>query len=186
MSPYATVPYLWQDGEQPRPTIVLGEMQKDFLSLNPLSDEELNLQERMVWYSKGLVGCDFQSNFLSAFLMKMYWQKECEHEFKVRMRVSETFLYVLFFFFFWKPDITEEAVIKFILRNINPRMASQLRSRVNTVEELVRLGQELEKEKLSQTQYDQWKKPLSKQKDKSTQTLSQPSHSLTSAQPTTS
>lgn len=41
-----------------------------------------------------------------------------------------------------------------ILKNIKPYLASQLRGRVSTVEEMVRLGQQLEKDHLQQLQYD--------------------------------
>ncbi|CDQ89113.1 unnamed protein product [Oncorhynchus mykiss] len=58
----------------------------------------------------------------------------------------------------WKPGIEEEEVIKLILKNINPLLASQLRERVTTVDGLVRLGQQFEKDRECQQQYDQRKK----------------------------
>lgn len=60
----------------------------------------------------------------------------------------------------WKPQIEEDEVIKLILKNINPQMASQLRSNgVTSVDGLVRLGQQLEKDKENQLHYEQRKKP---------------------------
>lgn len=64
----------------------------------------------------------------------------------------------------WKPDIQKAAVLKPIFRNVNPHMASQLR--VATVDKLVRLGQQLEKDKASQCQYELWKKQGVKHKEK--------------------
>ena len=63
----------------------------------------------------------------------------------------------------WNPDITEQEVVKLTLKNINPTMASQLRgSRVTTVEALVRLGQQLEKDRENQRHYEQRKKSMQK------------------------
>ena len=45
-------------------------------------------------------------------------------------------------------------------------MASQLRGRVTTVDELVRLGQQLEKDRASQTNYEQRTKKIVMQKEK--------------------
>lgn len=53
---------------------------------------------------------------------------------------------------YWKPDIAEDAVLQLLL-NMNSSMTSLLRGQLKTVEELVRLGQQLE-DKLNQTQYD--------------------------------
>lgn len=47
----------------------------------------------------------------------------------------------------WKPQIEEDEVIKLILKSINPQMASQLLSNgVTSVNSLVHLGQQLEKD----------------------------------------
>ncbi|XDV18310.1 hypothetical protein PO909_024025 [Leuciscus waleckii] len=53
----------------------------------------------------------------------------------------------------WKPNLTETEVVKLILKNIKPHLASQLRSRVTTVEELVKLGHQLEKDYEQKQQY---------------------------------
>lgn len=54
--------------------------------------------------------------------------------------------------------MTEPEVVKMMLKNINPLLASQLRSsNVNTVEAMVRLGQQLAKDKENQRQYEQRK-----------------------------
>lgn len=49
----------------------------------------------------------------------------------------------------------EDEVIKLILKNINPQLASQLRGNgVSSVDALVRLGQQLEKDRFNQKQYE--------------------------------
>lgn len=45
-------------------------------------------------------------------------------------------------------------MVKIILKNIKPYLASQLCSRVSTVEELVKLGHQLEKDYVQQVQYE--------------------------------
>lgn len=56
----------------------------------------------------------------------------------------------------WKPNIQEDKVIKLILKNSNSKLASQLRSSgVNTVNGLVRLGNQLEKDRDNQLLYEQ-------------------------------
>ncbi|KAI3353499.1 hypothetical protein L3Q82_020019, partial [Scortum barcoo] len=63
----------------------------------------------------------------------------------------------------WKPNIQEDEIIKLILKNINPQIASQLRSSgVTSVDGLVRLGQQLEKDRENQLQYEQRKNLLKK------------------------
>lgn len=63
----------------------------------------------------------------------------------------------------WKPQTEEEEILKMILKNINPQLASQLRSsRVTSVDALVRLGQQLEKDWENQLQYEQRKNILRK------------------------
>lgn len=129
--------------DSPDPLLYL-EKCKDFLSINPLSDEELMVTLRNVlygtardWWDVTRVSThswtDFQSNFLSAFLSEDYEDELAE---RVRTRVQGEDECIRDFAYMyrslccrWKPDITEEAVIKLILRNINPRMASQLRSK---------------------------------------------------------
>lgn len=45
-----------------------------------------------------------------------------------------------------KPEMTEVEIVNAILRNCNPRLASLLRSSAKTVNELVRLGTQIEKD----------------------------------------
>lgn len=57
----------------------------------------------------------------------------------------------------WKPAISESEALKLLLKNMNPYLISQLHGRVGTVEELVRLGHQLEKEQGHQQVFEQKK-----------------------------
>lgn len=54
----------------------------------------------------------------------------------------------------WRPSLTEASIVKMILKNIKPFLASELRGRVDTVEDLVRLGHQLEKDHEQQLEYN--------------------------------
>lgn len=104
---------------------------------------------------------EFQTSFLSAFLSEDYVDELAE---RIRNRVQGENESIRDFAYMyhslcrrWKPEITDEEVIKLLLKNINPSIASELRRRVSTVDELVRLGQQLEKDKQNQQQYEQRK-----------------------------
>lgn len=147
----------------------------DFMTLHPLSDEELIATLRNVlhgtardWWDVARLETptwqEFESKFLAAFLSEDYEDELAE---RVRTRVQQEGESIRDFAYMyralckrWKPQIAEEEVIKLILKNINPQMASQLRSNgVTTVDGLVRLGQQLEKDKENQLQCEQRKKP---------------------------
>lgn len=105
---------------------------------------------------------DFQEKFHAAFLSEDYEDELAE---RVRTGVQADGESIRDFAYMycslcqrWKPEMQEAAVLKLIFRNINPHMASQLRGRVTTVDELVRLGQQLEKDRACQSQYEQQKK----------------------------
>lgn len=101
---------------------------------------------------------EFQSAFLAAFLAEDYEDELAE---RVRHRIQGEKESIRDFAFTyralckrWKPSLTEADIVKMILKNIKPYLASHLRSRVNTVEELVRLGHQLEKDHEQQKQCD--------------------------------
>ncbi len=147
----------------------------DFMALHPLSDEELIATLRNVlhgtardWWDVARLETttwqEFESKFLAAFLSEDYEDELAE---RVRTRVQQEGESIRDFAYMyralckrWKPHIAEDEVIKLILKNINPQMASQLRSNgVTSVDTLVRLGQQLEKDRENQLQYEQRKKP---------------------------
>uniref|UniRef100_A0A8C1GVQ7 Reverse transcriptase domain-containing protein n=1 Tax=Cyprinus carpio TaxID=7962 RepID=A0A8C1GVQ7_CYPCA len=147
----------------------------DFMALHPLSDEEVIATLRNVlhgtardWWDVARLETntwqEFEAKFLAAFLSEDYEDELAE---RVRTRVQQEGESIRDFAYMyralckrWKPQIEEDEVIKLILKNINPQMASQLRSNgVTSVDGLVRLGQQLEKDKENQLQYEQRKKP---------------------------
>lgn len=145
----------------------------DFLALNPLTDEELIATIRNIlhgtardWWDVALhkihTWKQFQEHFRAAFLSEDYEDELAE---RVRNRVQTEGESVRDFAYMyqalckrWKSDIEEEEIIKLILKNINPQLASQLRSsRVTSVDALVRLGQQLEMDRENQLHYKQRK-----------------------------
>ncbi len=165
---------------------------QDFLALHPLTDTDLLATFRTVLYgtardwwevarSTVTTWNDFGTAFRSAFLSEDY---EDELADRVRTRTQGEKESIRDFAFTyralckrWKPMLTDPEMVKLILKNIKPHLASQLRSRVNTVEELVKLGQQLEKD-YEQLQYgtgtsrqsfsDTPQKPAGRVVDKST------------------
>lgn len=150
----------------------------DFLALTPLTDEELLATLRNVlhgtardWWDVGRhkihTWKEFQHQFRAAFLSEDYEDELAE---RVRNRVQGDGESIRDFAYMyqslckrWKPQIEEEEILKMILKNINPQLASQLRSsRVTSVNALVRLGQQLEKDRVNQLQYEQKKNLLGK------------------------
>jgi hypothetical protein len=111
---------------------------------------------------------EFESAFLSAFPSENYEDKLAE---RVRTRTQGERESIRDFAFTyralcrrWKPTLTDSEFVKMILKHINPYLASQLCNQVNTVDNLVKLGQQLEKDNEQQLQYDgrvSSKQPLS-------------------------
>ncbi|KAL1268569.1 hypothetical protein QQF64_033932 [Cirrhinus molitorella] len=100
----------------------------------------------------------FESAFLSAFLSEDYEDELAE---RVRTKTQGEKLSIRDFAFTyralckrWKPTPTEAELVKMILKNIKPHLESQLRSRVNTVDELVKLGLQLEEDHAQQLHYE--------------------------------
>lgn len=157
--------------EDPPDPLQYLERCEDYLSLNPLTDEELMATLRNVlhgtardWWDvarhKIHTWKEFQVQFRAAFLSEDYEDELAE---RIRTRVQGENESIRDFVYMyqslcrrWKPKMEEENIVKLILKHINPTLASQLRSsRVATVDELVRLGQQLERDRDNQYQYDQ-------------------------------
>lgn len=155
---------------------------RDFLTLRPLTDEELMATMGNVLHGTARDWWDvarhtvtkwseFETQFVTAFLAEDY-QEELENRVRDRVQGEKESLRDFVYSYHalcrkWKADIGEPEVLKLILKNINPQMASQLRGRVNTVATLVRLGQQLEKDKEGQQQYEQRQKTATKAAAKS-------------------
>ncbi|KAL2091743.1 hypothetical protein ACEWY4_011541 [Coilia grayii] len=111
---------------------------------------------------------DFEAQFVTAFLAEDY-QEELEDRVRSRVQGERESIRDFVYNYHalcrkWKPGIGEEEVIQLVLKNLNPQMASQLRGRVSTVGALVRLGQQLEKDK---EKFEQRQKPAMKATTKS-------------------
>lgn len=158
-------------GEQDEtdPVIYL-ERCKDYLALRPMLTSELLATMRSVlhasardwWETVRLkIGSweDFQKAFLAAFLSDDY-QDELEDRVRDRLQGANESIRDFAFSFQalfkrWKTDATDEEVVKALLKAMNPCFASQLRGRVQTVDELVKLGTQLERDYNHQRKYNQ-------------------------------
>ncbi|KAL2079452.1 hypothetical protein ACEWY4_025196 [Coilia grayii] len=146
--------------DDPDPVLYLSKC-SDFLAIKPLSDADILATFRTVlhgtardWWEIARTQihtwAHFQQQFLTAFLAEDY---EDELADRVRSRKQEEHEPIRDFAFSfralckrWNPTLTESAIVKMILRNAKPQLCSQLRGRVQTVDELVRLGHQLEKD----------------------------------------
>ena len=173
-------PTFGKKDDSPDPLLYL-ERCRDFLALNPLADGELLATLRNVlhgtardWWNVARLNtqtwADFENKFSSAFLSEDYTDELAD---RVRNRVQgekesiRDFAYSYYSLCKrWKPEIQEDEVIKLILKNINPLLASQLRERATTVDGLVRLGQQFEKDRECQQQYDHRTRPSNRQPNK--------------------
>ncbi len=163
-----TFPTFGRPTDDADPLLYLNKCQ-DFLALHPLTDTDLLATFRTVlhgtardWWevsrSNITTWKEFEAAFISAFLSEDYEDELAE---RVRTRVQGEKESVRDFAFTyralckrWKATLTENEIVKMILKNIKPYLASQLRSRVNTVEDLVRLGHQLEKDHEEQLRYE--------------------------------
>ncbi|RXN08546.1 activity-regulated cytoskeleton-associated -like protein [Labeo rohita] len=163
-----TFPTFGRPSDDADPLLYLTRCQ-DFFALHPLTDADILATFRSVLYgtardwwevarSSIKTWDEFESAFLSAFLSEDYEDELAE---RVRTRTQGDRECVKDFAFTyralckrWKPSLTDSELVKMILKNIKPYLASQLRRRVNTVDELVKLGQQLEKDYEQQQQYE--------------------------------
>lgn len=163
-----TFPTFGRPLDDPDPLLYLTRCQ-DFLALHPLVDADLLATFRTVLYgtardwwevarSSVTTWGEFESAFLSAFLSEDY-EDELADRIRIRTQGEKESIRDFAFSYRalckrWKPSLTESEMVKMILKNIKPYLASQLRSRVSTVEELVKLGHQLEKDYVQQVQYE--------------------------------
>ncbi|KAL2080611.1 hypothetical protein ACEWY4_024404 [Coilia grayii] len=101
---------------------------------------------------------DFQTDFLSAFLSEDYEEELAD---RVRTRRQGTAEPIRDFAFSyralcnrWRPAMADHEMVKLIFKNAKPHLTSQLRGRVATVDELARLGHQLEKDLEQQLEYE--------------------------------
>ena len=93
---------------------------------------------------------EFESAFQAAFLAEDYEDELAERVRNRRQGKGERIRDFAFSYRAlcnkWNSSLPESTIVKMIFKNINPHLASQLRGRVNSVDELVRLGHQLEKD----------------------------------------
>ena len=153
-------PTYGRSNDDPDPVLYLSKC-RDFLAVRPLSDPEILAAFRTVlhgtardWWeiamTEVVTWVDFEKKVLSAFLSDDYQEELTE---RVRSRKQGERESIRDFSFsyralckLWKPEITEMEIVKMILKNIKPQLASYLRGRAQSVEELVKLGHQLEKD----------------------------------------
>lgn len=164
-----TFPMFGQSADDPDPLLYITCCQ-DFLAVHPVMDTDILATFRTVLYgtardwwevarSSITTLSEFQSAFLAAFLAEDYEYELAE---RVHHRIQGEKESILDFAITyralckrWKPSLTEADILRMILKNIKPYLASHLRCRVTTnVEELVRLGHQLEKDHEQQKQCD--------------------------------
>ncbi|XP_031659398.1 uncharacterized protein LOC109869615 [Oncorhynchus kisutch] len=129
----------------------------DFLSIRPLTDLEVLATLRSVlhgtardWWEIAHEHVLTWEEFQKIFLSEDYGDELAE---RVRNRVQGEAEPIRDFAFSyrvlcrrWKADITEQEMVKLLLKNMVPRLARQLRERVQNVDDLVRLGTQFEKD----------------------------------------
>ncbi|KAL1279140.1 hypothetical protein QQF64_025813 [Cirrhinus molitorella] len=140
-----------------------------FLALHPLADIDILATFRSIlhgtardWWevtrSSITTWTEFETAFLSAFLSEDHEDELAERVRTRHQRERESIRDFVFTYHAlckrWKPCLTENETVKMILKNINPYLASQLRSHVNTVGELVKLEHQIEKDHEQQLQYE--------------------------------
>lgn len=153
-------PTYGRSNDDPDPVLYLAKC-RDFLAVRPLSDPEILAAFRTVLHGTArgwleiamndvVTWAGFEKRFLSAFLSDDYQEELTE---RVRSRKQGEGESIRGFAFsyralckHWKPEITEMDVVRMILKNIKPQLASYLRGRAQSVEELVKLGHQLEKD----------------------------------------
>ncbi|KAL0188454.1 hypothetical protein M9458_015553, partial [Cirrhinus mrigala] len=161
-----TFPTFGRPSDDPDPLLYITRCQ-DFFALHPLTDEDILATFRTVlsgtardWWevARSTVHSwtDFQTAFLAAFLAEDYEDELAERVRKRTQGDKETIRDFAFSYRAlckrWKSDLDEKDIVKMILKNIKPYLASHLRGHVNTVDEIVRLGHQLEKDHEQQRQ----------------------------------
>ena len=162
-------PTYGKPGDDPDPLLYLSKCH-DFIALHPLSDCDILATFRTVLYgtardwweitrSKVATWGEFKSSFLSAFLAEDYQDELAERVRTKKQQEKESIRDFAYSYRAlctrWDAKLTELDIVKLILKNIKPYLASQLRGRVNDVDELVRLGHQLERDHEQQLEYEQ-------------------------------
>ncbi len=141
--------------------VVFVERVEEYFNLRPLSDKELMASLSVAlkgtakdWWRAEWKNIDawktFKEKFLFAFLNEDFKEVAAQRLVNRRQQNKESIRDFAYHYRALcmrnKPDMSEEEVVHAILRNCNPRLASLLRSSAKNVDELVRLGTQIEKD----------------------------------------
>ncbi len=142
-------------------SVVFVERVEEYFNLRPLSDKELMASLSVAlkgtakdWWRAERKNIDawktFKEKFLFAFLNEDFKEVAAQRLVNRRQQNRESIRDFAYHYRALcmrnKPDMTEEEIVRAILRNRNPRLASLLRSSAKNVDELVRLGTQIEKD----------------------------------------
>lgn len=156
------------DARETRDVLEYVEKCENFLSYRPMSDPELIAILNTVltgparsWWAaektKVHNWAGFKRAFLAAFLSSDYLM-EVEDQLKAMVQGPDQCIRDFAYDFRalclkWKADLPEAEVVRRILNNCNPALASSLRGTVYTVEQLVKVGSMVERDLSSKKEY---------------------------------
>ncbi|RXN25058.1 Retrovirus-related Pol poly from transposon [Labeo rohita] len=156
------------DNSDPEDAVTFIERVEEYLDLRPLTNEELLASLSVVlkgtgkdwWRAKRANITDwrtFKQKFLFSFLnedsQEVIAQKLASRKQGPNESVRDFAFNYRAICLRSKPEMTEGEIVKAILRNCNPRLASLLRGTAKTVDDVVRLGTQVEKDWVENKRY---------------------------------
>ncbi|XP_050957969.1 activity-regulated cytoskeleton-associated protein-like, partial [Labeo rohita] len=156
------------DNSDPEDAVTFIERVEEYLDLRPLTSEELLASLSVVlkgtgndwWRAERANITDwrtFKQKFLFSFLnedgQEVIAQKLASRKQGPNESVRDFAFNYRAICLRSKPEMTEGEIVKAILRNCNPRLASLLRGTAKTVDDVVRLGTQVEKDWVESKRY---------------------------------
>ncbi len=141
--------------------VVFVEQCEEYFAVRPLSEEEILASLTAVlkgtakdWWvaerRKVSNWKQFKERFLSSFLSEDHddvaARKLLERKQGVKESVRDFAFHYRALCMRWRKEMNEKEIVQAILRNCNPRLASLLRGTIKDVEELVRIGTQIERD----------------------------------------
>lgn len=139
--------------------VVFVEQCEEYFAVRPLNEEEILASLTAVlkgtakdWWRaerrKVSNWKEFKDRFLSSFLSEDHEEVAARKLLEGKQGVKENICDFSFHYralcLRWRKEMTEKEIVQAILRNCNPRLASLLRGTIKDVEELVRIGTQIE------------------------------------------